>query len=256
MPTVNIPGVGAVEKKYVYVGAAGIAGFAGFMYWRNRQSAASTTDPSVSPDASVDPGAGTFFPDVSATDFGGSVPVFQSPINQTIPVTSDQQITTDAAWDSEAVAAAGDMGVDSGALSAALGRFLAGLCVSTAEADYVRRAEGMFGRPPQSPNLTVKVCPTDPGTPPPATGSATAPGGFRIVSTDKSGVTLGWNGVTGATLYLLHIDGNSLNHSVSTPHTSYRIGALKSKKTYHLNVRSVVGGATSPPSGTLSAKTK
>lgn len=259
MPTMNIPGIGTVDKKYVYVGAAGVAGFVGYMYWRNRNS----TDTAVS-DTTTDPALDSTAFDPSQSDYGysydlsGSAPVYQSPVNQTIPVTSENQITTDAAWDSEAVNRSGDIGAESSAVSSALGRFLAGLCVSEAQADLVRQVEGLLGRPPQSPALQIHICPGTPTTTPPPAGTPTTPTGFRVSSTDKSGVTVTWTPVTGAQRYLIHIGGGpqKYNHSVVDTAPPYRFGALSKNSTYTFNIRSVVGGVDSAASANISGKTK
>lgn len=259
MPTMNIPGIGTVEKKYVYIGAAGIAGFVGYMYIRNRNSA---TDDEVSDTVTDDPALDSTAFDPSAMDYGysydmsGSAPVYQSPVNQTIPVTSENQITTDAAWDSEAISRAGDIGAESSAVSSALGRFLAGLCVSEAQADLVRQVEGMLGRPPQSPALDIHICPGTPSTP--TGGTATTPSGFKVSSTDKSGVTVTWTPVAGAQKYLLTIKGGpqKYNHEVTDSAPPYRFGALTKNSTYTFSIKSSVGGVDSPPSAFISGKTK
>lgn len=261
MPTMNIPGVGAVEKKYVYVGAAGIAGFVGYMYYRNRNSAVddtavsdTVTDPALDSTA-FDPGlAGDYG---YSYDMSGSTPIYQSPVNQTIPVTSQQQITTDAAWDSEAVNRAGDIGAEASAVSSALGRFLASLCVSEAQADLVRQVEGLLGRPPQSPSLEIHICPGSPTTTPPA-GTATTPTGFRVSATDKAGVTLTWSPVAGAQRYLIHVGGGpqKYDHWVADTAPPYRVGALTKNSTYNFSIKSQVGGVDSPASATVSGKTK
>lgn len=259
MPTMNIPGIGSVEKKYVIVGAAGIAGFVGFMYLRSRNTANSdtsatdtTTDTSATDEAGY--GADTFDPSAYSDYYGGgSVPVYQSPINQTIPVTSDQQITTDAAWDSAAVAAAGDMGADPGALSSALGRFLAGLCLSDAQADLVRQAEGMFGRPPQSPQLEIHICPAT-GTG--GTGTKLgAPSGFHATKATKSSVCLAWNALPDSQGYHIKITGGGLNHTVVTHNLTYCVGSLKKSTTYTFAVMGYNAAGTGTASANVSKKT-
>ena len=260
MPKIDVPGIGNVEKKYVYISAAGIAGFVGYMYWRNRQSQSTdttatdtTADTSAADSGASDTGA-TFDPSAYgySYDYSGSAPVYQAPINQTIPVTSGQQITTDAAWDSAAIAQASDMGADPAALSSALGRFLANLCVSNAQADLVRQAEAMLGRPPQSPNLEIKICPSSGNG-----GSApTAVSAFHVTQTDKSGISYGWNAVTGADYYHIHIEGNGISHGYNVHATTTRIGSLKSKKKYYAKVHVVVGGKAGPDTPLISATTK
>ncbi len=41
MPTVKVPGIGQVEKKYVYIGGALVAGIVGYAYWSRARATAS-----------------------------------------------------------------------------------------------------------------------------------------------------------------------------------------------------------------------
>lgn len=257
--TIKIPGIGPLEKKYAIIGAAGVAGFVGYAYWRNRQAAADdttvtdTTDTSgldTATDAASDPyvyGSGD-------GGYSGGSPVYQSPINSFPTPPSGTTPTSDPEWYQNASNWLINAGVDSQAAGHALSLFLADLCMTQAEADYVRQAKGALGDPPQT-HHNIQICTVT--TPPPTTGgTATPPTGFHVQSTDKSGVSLAWTPVTGATRYIIHIGGGSLNHSIITGSSSYRFGALKKSTTYTFNIKSVVGGVESAASGNVSGKTK
>lgn len=257
---VKIPGVGPIDKKYAYIGAAGMAGFVGYMYWRNRQSAASTDTTATDP-TTVDPS--TYDPSLDYSAYGdssgyiGGTGVYQSPPSQVIPIPSEGQITTNAAWDAAAVAAASDIGVDAQALSSALGRYLAGLCVSEAQADYVRQAQGMFGMPPQTPSLSVKICPGGTGTGSSPGTDLAAPGGLHVTSTTTTHVSLAWNAVAGAAGYRVYRSDVSSNVGSSTG-PAFSVGGLAHNKTYHFHVRAVGsdGKYSTHSSSTVSGKTK
>lgn len=266
MPTMDIPGVGNVEKKYVYIGGGAVVVIAGYMYWRNKQSSTAATDAAVS-DTVTDPnadaaglGADTYDPSGTygyGYDYSSGATGYQSPVNQTIPVTSEQQITTDAAWDSAAVAQAGDIGVDPTALSSALGRFLAGLCVDAAQADLVRQAEGLLGRPPQSATLEIHICPPSGsgGSTSPGAGLA-APGGLHVTSSTTTHVSLAWTAVPGATGYRLYRSDVSTNVG-STSGPAGTVGGLSHNKTYKFHVRAIGSdGKYGAASATVSGKTK
>jgi hypothetical protein len=119
----------------------------------------------------------------------------------------------------------------------------------------VRAVEGRFGKPPQSQNLTVTVCagsPSGGGTPPPA------PSNFHVTGTDKSGVTVSWDKVTGASMYLITIMGGpqKYNHEVTDTEPPYRFGALSKNSTYSFKMRAVANGTPGPYTATISGKTK
>lgn len=261
---IKIPGIGPLDKKYAIIGAAGIAGFVGFAYWRNKQAAAVDTTATDTTDTSALDSA-----NAAANDYGfaygdvgggggyayGGAPIYQSPINGNYPTPTGGAPSTDPEWTQEAISWLGQIGTDTQAASHAIALYMNDQCMTAAEADLVRQAKAGLGDPPQT-HHTIQICPPS-TTPPPTGGGGNAPAGLHVVSTDKSGVTVAWSPVTGTNpVYLLHIDGGGISHSVGTFKTSYRIGNLKKSTTYNLNVRAVVGSVTSAASSNVSAKTK
>lgn len=263
--TVKIPGIGPLDKKYAYIGGAAVAGFVGYAYWRNRQAksaAAAPTDTTATDTTALDAanaaandpnfaygtGAGGYA-------YGGGSPVYQSPINGWPTTPTGGAPTSDPEWAQAAIEWLANVGVDTQAASHAVSTYLANLCLTPSEADYVRQALAGLGSPPQT-HHNVQICSS---TPPPPTGGGTAaaPTHLHVVSTDKSGVTVAWTGVTGTNpVYLLHVDGGGISHSVGTFKTSYRISGLRKNTHYNFNVRSVVNSVTSPASASVSATTK
>ncbi len=254
--TIKIPGIGPMDKKYAIIGAAGIAGFVGFAYYRSRSavtedtSTTDTTDTTATDSTAFDPAY-----DYSAygdSGYSGGSPVYYPPYGSSQPVGTGNP-TSDPEWNQKAYETLVDRGIESSAASHALSRFMANLCLTQQEADYVRQAIGAIGDTPQA-HHTIQICPDAPG--PPA-NTATTPTGFRVAGTDKSGVSLSWTPVTGAQSYIIHIGGGKLNHSIITRNAStYRFGALKKSTTYTFNIKAVVDGKESPASGNVSGKTK
>lgn len=263
--TVKIPGIGPLDKKYAYIGAAGIAGFIGYAYWRNRQSLATdttdttdTTGLSDATDAANDPSLA--YGDYSgyADDLGGyaygGAPIYQSPTGGNYPSPTGGAPTTDAEWNQSAYEALTDRGVDSQAASHALSRYQADLCVTSTEADLVRQAIGAVGSPPQT-HHNINICPTDPS----GSGSTTvptAPGGFHVTSTATSKVCLAWTEIPGVLGYHIKIKGPGFDHTVVTHNKgTYCVGNLHHKSTYQFGVAAYNGAGTGAFSST-SAHTK
>lgn len=265
MPTMKIPGLGTVERKYVYIGAAVVAGFAGYMWYKSKTAVDTSTqdtegalDPALADVAGTDY-SGAYGDFLGSYDMSSSTPIYQSPPSVFVPVPTDQQITTNGAWDAAAIDLAADLGIDNttGQLSGALGRYLASQCLTAQQADWVRAVEGRLGKPPQSPNLTINLCPATPPTQGGKKGSElSAPTGLHATGVSKSHVRLTWNKVDGAVSYRLYRSDVSVNVGASTD-TSAEVGGLSRCKTYKFHVRAIgVDGAYGPSSATVSGKTK
>jgi hypothetical protein len=253
--TIKIPGIGPLNKKYAYVGAAGIAGFVGYAYWRSRQSSNDTAGDGTDNTDLQDANAAAS--DANAGDAGdsgyayGGGSYYPSPPWWSQPGSGNDTITSDPEWYQKAVEWLENTGVDAQIAGQALSLYMADLCLSNTQGDYVRQAKSALGGPPQSQHR-IQICPTGGGS----GSSGSAPGNFRVIGTDKSSVTLGWSAVSGASSYLLHVDGNGQNHSITVKSTTGRVSGLKSKQTYHFNVRGVVSGKNTSASKTISVKTK
>lgn len=257
--TVKIPGVGPVNKKYAMIGAAAAAGFVGYAYWRNRQAAAATpadttdtTDTSALDNANLAADDSSYaYSDGSGYAYGGA-PIYQSPISGYPTTPTGNAPTSDPEWAQAAVEWLGNVGVDTQAASHAVSTYLANLCLTGQEADYVRQALAGLGDPPQT-HHTIQICSTGGDG-----GSSTNPPmlpGLHVISTDKSGVTLGWTAVPSADNYHLHVEGNGISHGYTVNGTSARIGSLAANKKYYFSGYVVVSGKKGPTTPLISGTT-
>ena len=260
--TVKIPGIGAVDKKYAYAGVAVIAGIAGYAYWNAQRVAAADvpveadyTDEVPTDDYAVD-------------DYGysGSTPGYVNPGGTDYPPYVDQNPlpTTNAEWAQAALIALTDVGVDPLAASAAIGKYLARLAMSSAQADYIRQANALVGVPPVGTfNIEIEQAP--PVVPPPGDGNNNppvtlrAPTGLKTWGNGPSRLTvpLMWGAVPGAVQgYRIYRSDVSYNVGASQD-TQVTIGGLTPNKSYKFRVRAIgAGGALGPPSAWFTATTK
>lgn len=152
--TVNVPAVGAVSKRTVYVGGAVVAVLVGYMYWRHRKNAAAAT-------TSVDTTTGT----VGDTGFVNPVPNAVGG-GQTIDTTGGTAVTDNATWTQKVLADFQSQGgiYDPLFASETLGKYLDGQALTQDEANLVRAAWGLEGHPPQgSPVIVMTTTASTPG---------------------------------------------------------------------------------------------
>lgn len=203
MPEVNVPGIGPVEPKYVWIGGGLTAGIVAYAYYKHRQAAASAT-------LVTDPTTGA----LAAT--GGSPP----PIQPAAPDTSGL-ITTNTQWTQDVLNKLGATGsVDLGVVLNAISKYLAGIALTADEASIVRQAWAVSGKPPEGPaNIILAGTGTGAGTPPPPSGGGggttpSVPGavsglhitGNRVAGPSNVVVTVAWNAASGATGYRVTLD--------------------------------------------------
>lgn len=165
MATVKIPGIGPVEKKWVYIGGAFVVGIVGYAYWnKSRADAAETevSDYTTDPDYAMDSGVDEY------VNPGGSQP----------PVEEDyiSAPTTNGEWAQKAIAVLVDTGYDPIAASLAIGRYIARQNLNQKQADMVRAASSQLGPPPEG-DFPIK---SYPGPDKPPTKPKPDPGGPSI----------------------------------------------------------------------------
>jgi hypothetical protein len=259
--TIKIPGIGPTKSTYVYLGGAAIVGVVGYAYWRNRQSAsAAATDPNATDTtaldsanaAAADPGTADYsaYGDGSGDAYGGA-PIYQSPWNGNVPSPTGQPPSTNQDWDQYAYELLTDRGVEGTAASAALGRYLAGLCLSDAQAEIIRQVPLS---PPQG-TYHIQICAPAPGG---GDGGGTKPGkvsGLHVTSHTKTTVGLQWSPVSGATHYRVYRTGAANNIGDSGSSTSFRVGGLRSNTTYTFHVRAWNGNVMGDASSSVKIKT-
>lgn len=191
--TITIPGAGPVKKQYVYLGAAGVAGFLAFAYYRRSQSAG--TPPSW---GDVDPGS--MAPDGDYVNPGG---------NSNIPPQDNtgQNIKTNAQWSQAATTLLGNIGYDPKTVASALGVFFQREGLEPAQMDAVKTAVGQLGPPPENGPWPIKAKevsnppPSDPNVPP---GPIM---GLRASGNRSSALALDWDTVPGAQGYRVEMLG-------------------------------------------------
>lgn len=266
MPSeIKVPGIGPVDKKYVYIGAAGIAGYVGYMYWRNRQAATTTDTSSTTDTTSTDTGASdtgaSYDPGYNYSAYAdtyGSAPYYNSPSGYPIYNQPINQVTNNGEWAADAESKLTDNGVDALQASSAIGRFLAGLCLSEAQADIVRQAEGFSGAPPQG-SFSVKICPPSGGSG--SSGGSTGgtlpgPGDLHATAVGSTTCDLAWLRVPGAISY--HLYDRRHSHAIGTSSGTHKhVHGMARHADYYFHVRAVgADGKEGQSSNVLHVRTK
>lgn len=193
-------------------------------------------------------------------------------------VTSVGTYTSNAAWAQAVQAGLVDIGYDSETVSAALGGYLAGQALTSAQAQIVQTAIGEFGPAPVG-NLQVVLQPassasttttgssgtsastglagsTTTGTS--TSGASTVPviSGGHVVSVYSAGGTVAWTG-TNATSYHVMLTGpgseNGKTNTVTKPSASY--GGLESGHNYEVTVTPYNSAGQAGKSGVITFKT-
>lgn len=237
MPTVKIPGIGPVEKKWVYIGGAFVVGIVGYAYWnKSRADAAESevSDYTEGPGYAMDSGVDEY------VNPGGS----QAPVEEdyvTAPTTNPQ-------WAQKAIAILVDTGYDPTEASLAVGRYMLRQDLSSKQANMIRAASAQLGPPPVgSYPITIT-----PDTPPTTIGAVT---GFRVTNTERNKVRVQWDKTPNAIGYLLYKSGqaSATSHALDTDAFIY---FLKPNTTYQFSIQAVGVGFVKGPLTTISAKTK
>lgn len=170
MPTVHVPGVGDVERKYVWYGL-GTAGLIAIWYWWRQRTSSASTSSTTDPNA-IDPLTGLPY---SAEQSGNTGYVNPNPVTA-IDTTTGNGITTNQAWVADVIDKLGNIGQDPAFVGAVLGKYLASQPLTLEEAAVVRMAWAFSGKPPQGPNnFTLATGGSTPGTTPTGVGGSGAP---------------------------------------------------------------------------------
>lgn len=236
---VDVPAVGPVQRRWLYVAGAGIGGYVLWRYWqasRAAAAAAAATPPeSTGTIGGIDTGSGSGgYYDPNAGGISGSSTV-------------GDVMTTDAQWYAAALLALEDAGYDTGAAALALGKYLRSEPLTPAEQDMVKVALAAAGNPPSGAKAII----TDTS---PTPSGLTAPQGLRgNGAPTTSAVPLAWNSVAGASGYLVYRGAVQL---ATVTGTSYTAGGLEPGSSYTFTVRATnSGGTLSPASSPYTART-
>ena len=159
MPEVDVPGVGRVERKYVWGGLAVAASIAAWYWWRARMASSSSTSSTTDPNA-IDPLTGLPF---SAEQNGNTGFVNPNPVTS-IDTRTGNGINDNQAWTADVIEKLGNVGQDPAFVSGVLGKYLAEQPLTSEEANLVRMAWAFSGKPPQGPNnFTLATGTSTPG---------------------------------------------------------------------------------------------
>jgi hypothetical protein len=156
MPTITLPVVGTVERKWVWVGAATVAGLVAWSYWRKRSSTPVTVDEGVdgAPDAFVADGGASNVPGATG--------------NATVTGANPEVIDTVSEWTADVVAKLSGAQWDVGYIYTTLGKWIAGETLNDPEKALVQAAVAAAGEPPGGPYPIKTALPTPTPTPTPA----------------------------------------------------------------------------------------
>jgi hypothetical protein len=161
---VRLPGIGEVDRRWLYAGGALVAGIVGYAWWqRSRGTAPAEAGPAIDPltGLPVDPQTGT----------GGYVN--PRPVQSVIDGTNPDEIRTNVQWTQAVTDKLTLLGSwDAGFIATTLGKYLANQPLNPDEQALVRTAWAYAGKPPEGPAQFVPA-PTGGGgnnNPPPGGG--------------------------------------------------------------------------------------
>lgn len=157
--TVTVPVVGTVERKWVYVGAAVVAVIVAGAYVLRRRASATTY--------AADPATGSL---ADGTVYDNPSPTHT--VDDTVQSDPDL-ITTDDGWSRVVVEDLAGLGWNEQYAAITLGRYLAGQQLDEDQANLVRTAWGLRGRPPSGQGIVLAQ--TQPQTPAPTTPTPAPP---------------------------------------------------------------------------------
>lgn len=243
MSEVDVPKVGKVGKKpLMIVGGLGAA-FVLYRYYQSRQAAASA----AATDTSGTFGDAGSIPSVSGTALGGyGLPADTSTtVGSTVGsygfsgTTNDQwtQYAADQLIQSETWSYTDIVG--------ALGNYLSGKALTSAQVTIVQAAIAVAGYPPVGQHPVISGGDT---------GNLVAPSGLRVTAVSQVAATLVWNTVPGASGYHMYRNGVAVGDTGSPGGT---ITGLAAGTSYSVTVAAYnVAGVAGPHSGAVSVKTQ
>lgn len=224
--TIKLPGVGPVDKKWVYVGGALVAGIVGYAYWtkaRAEESEITDFTEVTDPDAIVDGGVDDY------VNPGGS----RDPINED----NSTAPSNNAEWSFQAFDKLTDNGYNPLKVSTALGKYLARGTLTPNQGAIIRAAHAFLGPPPigKFPIKIGKGEPDNPDKPDVQLPIKVAPTGLSAHDIGSTTVGLLWNAVSGARYYSVSIPGKS--SALNTASTHLSVTGLKRNTLYSVKVR-------------------
>lgn len=153
MPTVTLPGVGPVERKWLIGGGVAALAYVVYRYWKASHAAPADTG------SLIDPQTGLPY---SAENLSTGGYVNPNPVTS-VDTTTGSEIRTNAQWVAAVVEALSNIGTDPSWTGAVMGKYLASQPLTSDEANTVRVAWAFKGKPPEGPNTFTLA--TDQSTP-------------------------------------------------------------------------------------------
>lgn len=238
--TVNVPHIGALPRKQVYLIVGGGAGIIAFMWWRHRNTAAVDVAAQGDVTPPEDPWGG-----MTDTGIGGAGPASGYTDDRSSD-TGTNAPTTNAAW-SDIVLEKLQGSYELVNITDALGRYLGRQPLSSLDQRIVQAAIAVAGYPPEGSYSVI------PGG---DTSITIAPGGLKGAAGTTS-VDLTWNTVAGASRYRVFRADLGFTESIGDS-TDGRFTAkgLQPNTAYGFQVAAVdAKGKTGPRSATATVKT-
>jgi hypothetical protein len=165
--TISVPGFGSQKKQTVYIVAGGLVLILGVAYYRSRKTTAAAVTSTAGANTGIDPATGYAYgspeeasalsaqssyidPAQYSYSGGGGYVDTSGGGNAGIGSTSvPVAITSNAQWHQQAVDyLANTVGLDGGAVSAALAKYLVGATLTDSDVSYVQQAIASEGLPP------------------------------------------------------------------------------------------------------------
>lgn len=218
--TINVPGLGATKKTYVYVGAAAVAGILAIAYYRRASQPPVSAPVETGPNPDLVPDSE--YESVGSTDTGSWD-------------LTGGTISTNAEWTQRATTYLANTGWSPQFVQTALGAFFQREGLTKEQQDAVKAAIAAFGPPPKDGPWPIKGL--EGGDKPPATTRLEKPQNVRVTGVTRNSVSIAWDPVPGATSYAVrlsgqwqgwnatwdYVEGTSYTQSVPFPATSYTI---------------------------------
>jgi hypothetical protein len=185
MAVVTVPVVGKVDQRWLYAGAAGIAGIVGYAWW----SGAGQDEGDVLLETPV-----TDFEPPTVVDSGIST----GNITPT-PGIAENNVE----WLGMAQDMAASLGFATELANTALTKYLGGQSLTASEASVIRSVVVILGQPPQNGPFSIREAIPTPTTPPPTGGTGGKPAAPARVSATggRARIRASWPAVAGATAY-------------------------------------------------------
>lgn len=218
---IKIPGIGPVEKKWVYVGGALIAGIVGYAYWA-RSSASNAEVDEEEPVYETETPVDDYVPPGSSTG--------------TVDVDNNPSPTTNAEWTWQVFDKLTENGYKAGKVSTALAKYFARARLSPNQGAIIRAGHAFFGPPPVG-DYPINIHKDEPEKPdePDELPKLIAPTGLSAHDIGSTTVGLLWNAVSGARYYQVSIPGKSTELNTASTHLS--VTGLKRNTLYRVRVR-------------------